>query len=76
MLVTLRDNGWKWNIVSSNEGITIADMEIHMDLPWDWSQASHNPNLRLQDVEKYANKPWKWNRMNPSVFNPDEYIDQ
>jgi hypothetical protein len=49
-----------WQLVSSNPGITMQDIENNIEKPWDWLCVSRNPNLTMEFVLKYIDKPWNW----------------
>ena len=78
MLLAFPDKNWCWYKVSRNKGITMSDIESHMDLSWDWEYVCKNPNIRICDIEKHHDKPWDWDKLyyNETIFNPDDYIDQ
>ena len=76
MLLGSPDEGWNWKWISCNDNITMSVIESHMDLQWDWDYVSRNPNVRICDIEKHYDKSSDWDYIQPSIFNPDEYIDQ
>jgi hypothetical protein len=42
--------------LSNAPGITMDDIENHLDLPWDWNQMITNPNMTPEFLEKYIDK--------------------
>lgn len=54
------DCAWEWSDLSSNPGITLDDINRHLNLPWSWSHISENPNIRIQFVLDHMDKPLSW----------------
>ncbi len=47
------DEKWSWYLISSNIGISMADIENNPDLPWNLDGILKNPNLDLRTINKY-----------------------
>lgn len=46
----------KWDIISYNPGISLYDIESHLDLPWCWGYIGQNKNINMNFILQHIDK--------------------
>lgn len=54
------ENGFNWEELSQNSGITMEIICEYIDKPWDFSCVSINPNLTIEMIQKFPYQKWNW----------------
>src|SRR3990167_5937869 len=52
---------WDWNILSSNNHLSLKIVQENLDMPWDWNSLTGNPNVATWEiVRNNPDKSWNW----------------